>query len=259
MVISITDWMSFDQALPLAVKFGVGLEVQEFTNPIHLDQPKALVETIIHGSTSLPWVSMHGPFSDLVPASRDPLIRQVTRSRFQSAFELAESINARHLILHSGFIPKTYPLEMWIKNSYDFWLEFMGEKKLPGLVHIENVYEDDYASLRELIDRLNQAFGEDRLSVCLDIGHVNANSSLTLDQWIEGLENRIRYVHLHNNGGKLDDHWRLDRGTIDVNHVLGLLQTHAPGATWTVETPLADVEPSLHWLQEHGYLAPQAL
>jgi endonuclease IV len=63
---------------------------------------------------------MHGPFSDLIPASRDQLVRQAARSRFQQGFELAKMIGAQHLILHSGFFPKTYPPDLWIQNSFIF-------------------------------------------------------------------------------------------------------------------------------------------
>jgi sugar phosphate isomerase/epimerase len=65
--------------------------------------------------------------------------------------------------------------------------------------------------------------------------------------------NRIRYVHLHNNFGVLDDHLTLTKGTIDVAGVLKLLKVHSPNAIWTIETSVEDLEPSLHWLQEQGY------
>ncbi len=254
MRISIADWGNFDQVLKVAQKYHIGLEVQEFTVPANLDNPDTLVGMINDNSKSLPILGMHGPYAELVPASWDPLIRQVVRTRFQRSYELARSIGAGHLILHSGFIPKTYHLEKWIQNSYDFWSDFLKDKPDPGLIHIENVYEDDFSPLIELIDRVNQLFHEERLSACLDIGHVNANSSRTFEDWIAGLGVRIRYVHVSNNGGILDDHWRLDMGKIDVDHVLRLLKDHAPDSIWTVETTLADIEPSVFWLQEHGHL-----
>lgn len=122
------------------------------------------------------------------------------------------------------------------------------------MIHLENVYEDDFSTLAELTDQVNQAFQGERLTICLDIGHVNANSSISLVDWIVGLGDRIRYVHLHNNDGILDDHWRLDKGTIDVSQVVELLLKHSPHAIWNVETFIEDIEPSLLWLQKRGYL-----
>ena len=69
-----------------------------------------------------------------------------------------------------------------------------------------------------------------------------------------GWGDRIRYVHLHNNDGVLDDHWRLDKGRLDIRLVLELLLKSCPNAVWTVETYFEDIEPSLLWLKQSGYL-----
>jgi len=254
MTILISDWASFNQVLPIALKYGIGMEIQEFTSPNNIDKAEELIKTYRDGTKSLPMVSLHGPFAELVPASMDPWVKQVAAKRFGQAYEIAHKTHAKHLILHSGFFPKTYGRDKWIQNSYDFWIDFINNKIEPGLIHLENVYEDDFSALQELIDRVNEARHEEMLTICLDIGHVNANSSRRVDDWISGLGDRIRYVHLHNNGGILDDHWRLDKGTIDISKVLNLLQKHSTHAIWSVETIVDDIEPSLAWLQRNGYL-----
>jgi sugar phosphate isomerase/epimerase len=251
--VSISDWANFDQAEKIALKFMTGLEVQEFIKPENIDQPDGILKNIGEKTKKLPFLSMHGPFSELVPASRDPLVRQVARIRFEQGYQLAEKMGAQHLILHTGYFPKTYPTETWIQNSFDFWVDFLADKPVPDLIHPENVYEDEPNALIELVDRVNQVFQDKMLTICLDIGHVNANSSRTFEEWILKLGNRIRYAHLHNNNGKLDDHWELGKGTIVIEEVLNLLQTHSPDAIWTIETPVADLESSLLWLQGKGY------
>jgi sugar phosphate isomerase/epimerase len=254
MKIQITDWSNIDQVLPLVFQYQVGIEVLEFANPDNLDQASTLLPEMLEKLGGISLIGMHGPFYELIPASRDPMVRQVARTRCQQGYEIAQIIGASHLVLHSGYLPKTYPSDIWIQNSFDFWSEFFSDKSTPNMIHVENVYEDDYAALRELIDRVNKKFQGDRLTICLDIGHVNANSSKSLSDWISGLGDRIRYVHLHNNDGVLDDHWRLDKGKIDVGQVLDLLQKQAPNAVCTVETYVEDLEPSLLWLKERGYL-----
>jgi sugar phosphate isomerase/epimerase len=252
--ILITDWADLDQVLPIASKYQVGIEVLEFAMPENLIQAFALLPEMQQKLNVIPLIGLHGPFSELIPASRDPWVRQVARSRCQQGYELAQLIGAKHLILHSGYLPKTYPRDQWIQNSLNYWLEFLGDKDIPNMIHIENVYEDDFSTLAELTDQVNQAFQGERLTICLDIGHVNANSSISLVDWIVGLGDRIRYVHLHNNDGILDDHWRLDKGKIDVSQVVELLLKHSPNAIWNVETFIEDIEPSLLWLQKRGYL-----
>jgi len=250
----ITDWGDLNAAIPLALKYQVGLEVQEFTNPINLKTPQDLLDQIIEKTKDISLLSVHGPFSDLIPASRDPLIRQVAHDRYLHAGDLAHQLRAQHLVLHSGYIPKTYPGEQWLRNSLEFWIDLLNHYPFEGEIHIENVYEDNFIELKELVDRVNQAYKQERLTICLDIGHVNANSTRSFAEWISGLGDRIRYVHIHNNGGVLDDHWQLEKGTIPIGQVLNLLITYSPKAAWTVETPIDDIEPSLLWLQERNYI-----
>jgi sugar phosphate isomerase/epimerase len=254
MTIFIADWSEFEQVLPIANQYRLGLEFQEFTNPANIENPENLVKKIKTSAKNLPELSMHGPFAELVPATWDLLVRQVVMKRFSQAYDIARETGARHLILHTGFIPKTYQRERWISNSYDFWMDFLKDKPENNFFHIENVYEDDFNPLVELVDKVNQVFGVDRLTINLDVGHVNANSRRSLQDWISTLGDRIRYAHLHNNGGILDDHWSLDRGTIDIARVLALLQAHCPRAAWSVETTLEGIQPSLEWLQRRGYL-----
>jgi len=252
--ILITDWGEVDQALPIALKYQVGLELLEFAVPENLDNWPSMPDKALPMIRSVPLLGFHGPFSELVPATRDPLVRQVTRTRFQQAYDMAQMIGANHLILHSGYIPKTYPRDVWLQSSLNFWLDFLVDKPSVNMVHIENVYEDDFTVLRELVDKVNQQLHEERLTICLDIGHINANSTKTLADWITALGDRIRYTHLHNNDGILDDHWRLDKGNILIEETLNLLAKHAPRALWTIETSLDDIEPSLLWLRERGFV-----
>ena len=254
MKILVSDWAELDQVLPIAEKYKVGIEVLEFAIPENLDPEPSLISEIQQKVSAIPLLGLHGPFYELIPASRDPLVRQTARTRYQQGYDLAQMMGARHLILHSGYLPKTFLRDQWIQNSVNYWVEFLDDKSTPNMIHVENVYEDDFTALGELIDRVNQAFQAERLTICLDIGHVNANSSKTLSDWIIGLGDRIRYVHLHNNDGILDDHWRLDKGKINVSQVLDLLVKHSPNAICTLETSIDDIEPSLQWLKERGYL-----
>ncbi len=253
MQLAISDCAQIDQLLPIALAHQVGIEILEFALPDVLDADDGLAETIGERIQAIPLRGFHGPFFELVPASRDRQIQQVVRSRFRRAVELANVVGAQHLILHTGYFPKTYSRGTWVGNSVAFWAAFLPDLPEGMQLHLENVYEDDPGMIAELIDRVNEALGREALTVCLDVGHVHANSSRTLEDWIVGLGNLVRYTHLHNNDGVLDDHWGLWRGKIDMARVLDLLSEHAPDAVWTVETAPSDVEQSLLWLAEQGY------
>ena len=248
MTVSITDWDDLDGTLPIAERFNTGIEAAAFYNWIHIDRPEPVIESYRRAGGRLR--SMHGPFMDLVPGSLDRLIREATLARFTSGVEIARTLGLVHIVFHSGFIPKTYPIDMWIENSIAFWKEFV--KLLPAgiQIHIENVYEDDWQPLAAVVDALDSP----QASLCLDVGHVNANSSKSLTSWIGGLGARIRHVHLHNNKGTLDDHFRLSFGTIAMAETLEALLHDAPTANWIVEARKEEREPSLEWLDKEGYL-----
>jgi sugar phosphate isomerase/epimerase len=255
MKLSVADGGNIEAILPVVWKYGVGVEVQEYLSPNNLDDHPEMASEIAEKIKSIPLRGFHGPFSELVPASRDKKIQEVTRSRFQSAYELAQVVRAQHIILHAGYIPKTYPRETWLANSVAFWVDFLADKGNEPQLHLENVYEDDFTLLVELLDRINEKMGEEMVTTCLDIGHVHANSSKPFTEWIAGLGKRIKYAHLHNNDGILDDHWGLWKGKIDMPRVLDLLLEHAPDAVWMIEASQPDIEPSIIWLEEKGYYA----
>ena len=62
----------------------------------------------------------------------------------------------------------------------------------------------------------------------LDIGHLNNSSGKRLlgcgmDDFIQNVKSRVVYIHASNNCGTRDDHFGLENGTLDWEHVLDLL------------------------------------
>lgn len=239
-----------DESYRIAKEFGLGVEVHDFFFPKVMDNPQPHQESIKQLLDSINLRSVHGPFSDLIPASSDTKIVDVCKSRFTSALETAKELGAQHLIFHTGFIPKTYFPKDWLNNSIKFWTDFLSDKTDGIEIHIENVYEDDFHLLKDLVDAVNKP----NFSVCLDLGHVNANSTKPLNHWIAGLNNRIKYVHMHNNYGEFDDHFGLRKGHINMLNTLELLIVHSPKALWTIETLADDIEPSVLWLADNGFI-----
>jgi hypothetical protein len=89
MPILVSDCSRIDDILPIALAHQVGIEVQEFVSPDNIDENG---HTAVDIKTKLSGISprgLHGPFSDLIPGTRDRQIQAVTRSRFQQAHELA--------------------------------------------------------------------------------------------------------------------------------------------------------------------------
>jgi sugar phosphate isomerase/epimerase len=253
---SISTLDTSGEAFALAAGRGLELELSDFAGWANAGRRDLAAEAALRlaaargpGAAKFPagFRSVHGPFMDLMPATVDPELRAVAFSRFRWAIEACASLGSPKLVLHAGWMPKTYGDEAWLKNSLAFWrsiLAFIDDGPCPGLrIHLENVYEDDWRLLSELVD----AVADERLSLCLDLGHVNANSAYGAVEWIEALGFRIGHIHLHNNHGARDEHNGLADGTLDMEAVLRALAEHCPEASWNIESK-KDVVSSIDYL-----------
>lgn len=234
----------------IAKEFNLGIEVQGFIQPYLIEDYEEKVQIMKHKLTNIKQCSLHGPFIDLFPASKDPEIVEIVRKRFLQAYNTAKTIGAKHIIFHAGYIHKAYFPEDWLKTSIEFWKDLLCHFDRKIEIHIENVCEDDYLLINELIESVNSSI----FSTCLDIGHVNVNSPKAIGEWIKGLNNKIKYVHLHNNDGITDGHYGLCGGEINISNVLELLEVYAPNAKWSLETKLDETEKSILWLEENGFI-----
>ena len=237
--------------IDVADKHSMGIELQEFATPDLLDG--VAINDIEVYQTALRNISersIHGPFSELFPGSRDSLVRKLAADRFRKAHELAVQLKARHLILHNAYIPVIHNPEDWLTHSVIFWRELTEELDGSVEIHIENTYEYDHVLMRELIDTVDRAF----FSACLDVGHCNAFSKQPIHKWIEELGDRIGYIHLHNNNGAADEHAGLLKGTIHMDAVIAHCETRLNRAVLSIEVQPEDFDASISWLKEKGFL-----
>jgi len=239
-----------DEVFKLAQEFHLGIEVLGFIEPYMISDFASMEKATKDKLSNIKQRSLHGPFLDLFPASKDPAIIEVVKKRFLGAYKTAKTLNARHLVFHAGFIPKAYFPKDWLNNCTGFWKDFLSEVGNDIEIHIENVCEDDFSLINDLINSVNNP----NFSACLDIGHANVNSSNSLEAWIKGMNSNIRYVHLHNNDGVFDSHYGLCRGQIDILKTLELLETYAPSAAWSLETKLAETRQSVLLLEQNGFI-----
>ncbi|MEG0856503.1 MAG: TIM barrel protein [Terrisporobacter sp.] len=239
--------------LPILKKYDVGLEVVQFANPYILDNRHRIVEEYkkeladVYGDVDL---IIHGPYADLCPGARDNLIKDVTSVRFEQAYEVAEKLGAKKILYHNGYTPRTYTYIEWKKNVYDFWSEFIKNKEEVPIV-VENVLDEDY----ELIHDLMKKIDKDNFSICIDIGHINAYSTLDIYEWIENLSYKIGHIHLHNNYGDRDSHFGIDKGNMNVMQILKVLNEKCDDISVSLEiTDLEELEKSLDVLVEAGFV-----
>jgi sugar phosphate isomerase/epimerase len=246
------DNADFPHIKPLAVEHNLGLEFQTFYDPAVFDLADSVAELYRATVAELPLCAMHGPFADLSPGSMDPLVREVARKRFEEAVAFAARFNVSHLILHHGYIPGTSPLQKWIERNGDFWRDFLTGKPADLRIHLENLFETDPQFMVAMLE----AVGDQRVDICLDLGHINCHAGGKALEWIRTLRERIGYVHLHNNDGHSDQHAGLEEGTLPMREVCAALNEYSPNAVWALECGLKGIPRSLEWLRENDFLPP---
>lgn len=163
------------------------------------------------------------------------LIREAVHRRLDRTYEVAVGLRVTRVILHSG-----YTVEHDLFNLQDVWLggniEFrQGEIRRWADAGIGIVLENDVDHLPDLMVQVVDGVGNPFLGLCMDIGHQHVFSGLDAPEWVRRMRDRLYHVHLHDNDGACDHHWRLGRGTIDFEPFYTALSEHAPQATLALE------------------------
>lgn len=180
-------------------------------------------------------LSMHGPFFDLSLVSREKDIVTLTRRRYRQAVDIALKTGIEKIVFHTQYNPllgfEAYKKE-WLENSIGFFTELIGKiGDSPITLLLENMFESD----PELMFQLLEAINSPHMRVCLDVGHVQVYSDLPHSHWIERLSSYIKYIHLSDNGGKIDDHLALGQGVVDFPGIFRLLEKHGVKPDFCVE------------------------
>lgn len=259
--IRLCDDTNPNSILDLCNNYNLGIEIQGFYNPNTMNSEysnellfnyKTILSSFIGGK------SFHAPFWDLNLGSKNLAIRTITMETFQQAYKIAKELGCTEIVVHNGFVPNTSYYQGWVKNATSFWKEFFKDKDDSITIMIENQCEEDCEVLKMEIDSVNDS----RLKICLDIGHAHANSNMSVEKWIQSLGDRIGYLHLHNNNGKLqerpsfmnDEHLGLEDGTIDIVKILNMLEKYCPNAIWNIECKLDYIKNSVEFLNKLGYI-----
>ena len=183
--------------------------------------------------------TIHAPFLDLNPGALDPSIRQVTHKRFLQVFQAAEHLKPRIIVFHPGYDDLRYGgyrLD-WLKNSIDFWREFLPRAKETGtVIAVENIFEKEPSTLRGLLE----AIDDPGFRHCFDVGHWNMFTTVSLEEWFANLGPFMAEAHIHDNHGQTDEHLPPGEGQIDFEMLFDLLRRHAPDAVYTIEAHTAE-------------------
>lgn len=234
----------------ICARTGFGVEIQAFSNPDYpMRNPNGVQEHLNFYQGVFPR-SLHAPFGDLSPGSCDRLIREVTRERFEFAYQYALKLGAKQIVIHHGHVPGTNSFQAWFRRSREFWTSFLADKDPEVNFYLENLLEQD----ADLIVAVLKGVNHPNLKACLDLGHAFCHGKIPLEHWVEQLGDLIGYVHFHDNNGDQDEHLALGQGRAPLEKICASLESLAPEATWALEVGPENLEDSLAWLDSHGYL-----
>lgn len=222
------------QAPELARKYGMGLEIAEFCTASRIDRDFALTDMQIRAALSgIRRCAFHGAFNELFPCAIDPKARELAAFRYGQAISLAERYGAETIVIHGGYQPHMYFPCWYVEQSVHFWKEFLGSHPGAYRICLENVLEEEPSMLAQIVRQV----GDERLGLCLDIGHVNAYSAIPAEQWVDAWGSDLRHAHIHNNDRSADTHSGLEMGTLDAAALLRQMDACSPDMTFTLELP----------------------
>ena len=232
----------------VAREYGFGLELAEFCTAWNMDEKFTHVDSVVKKKLEgIPRSLLHAPYNELFPCAIDKKARALAAERYRQATDLATRYGSRKVIIHGGYNPRIYFPVWYVEQSVLFWQDFLRDN--PGVeIVLENVLEDDPRWLLDIVAGVD----DPRLRLCLDIGHVNAYSSVPLTDWLVLWAPYLSHLHIHNNDGSRDAHKALNEGTIPIKELLLQAQHLCPDATYTLE--LMNDAPSVVWLQENDLI-----
>ena len=235
-------------AAETARQYGLGLEIAEFCTAWNMDEEFSSVDPVVQEKLAVsPLNLLHAPYNELFPCAIDRRARALAAARYRQAISLAKRYGSRKVIIHGGYNPWIYYPAWYVEQSAAFWREFM--KDDPGVeIVLENVLEPEPGLLADIV----RAMDHPGLRLCLDIGHVNAYSKISVFNWLEQCAPLVSHFHIHNNDGTRDQHSALTEGSIPMAEFLHRAEAVCPDATFTFE--LMNAEPSIRWLREEGML-----
>lgn len=165
-------------------------------------------------------ITVHGPFSDLNPASVNDAIRDETMRQIRQCVELSADFS-RIVVVHPGILSplgSQMPDEAWTRNvdALRELCEHAGE-------HGVTLCLENMPNIEKLLCRtpyeifgMTESVG-DGIGMTFDVGHSN-----TMKNTAEFLKEKAKFthVHIHDNHGIKDEHLELGKGTVDWGRVL---------------------------------------
>lgn len=225
-----------ENAKTIAKSYGFGIEHTYFSYSKRMDDGEKIYDTKIKElSGECTNFCFHAPFYELTMGAVDEKVKALSMDRFNQFINIVKKYNPKKLIFHTGFLPNVYYKEWFIPNAITFLKDFLKDKDENIDICIENVFSDSPDFIYDIVREVNKV-SKKQVSVCLDIGHINAYAhDTTIYEWIDKCKDYISHFHIHNNDTKKDTHSDFDDGNIDIPKVVDYAIQYIKTPSFTIE------------------------
>lgn len=222
-----------EKYLPFAKNLGLGVELALSWRALENGSEK-VIDALLKEKENGMEFTFHAPFGDIAPGASDPMVREATLERYRQTAALAEKLEPKVIVVHSGYDENRYWMDEdgFINRSVDTWNALLEMTEKTGCaIALENVFEPAAGVMAEVIKQT----GSERFGACFDAGHFNLFSKHGLDHWLDALDGSIFELHLHNNHGERDDHFGMTDGKFDFDSFFDQLFSRGADPVMTFE------------------------
>lgn len=170
-------------------------------------------------------VSLHGASIGLDPGSLNKKVKNITKENYLKTIQIANSFSVDFVVFHSCLDSKLGELQLktWMERQIDIWEKIDSSLSPKTKIVLENVYERNTGGLKILVNYINRCLKKKRVGICVDVGHLRLYSRETVEETFKILRNKIKYVHLHTNNRKFDQHKPVSSKTL--KSILNLIKS----------------------------------
>lgn len=223
-----------EKYLPMVLENRINPEIGIDADVIDTHSKKDLSEIVSILKQEGLLITLHGPFSDLVPGGMDKKILKASRERLKEAFDLIPLFEPLSIVCHAGYDSKRYhELEdEWLETALETWRPLVKDlESTRTTLMLENVYEQTPGMTLKLLNGLDT----EKVGFCFDAGHMNAFSDTNMEDWLKVMGPFLKELHLHDNDGTRDDHLAIGAGKIDFEYVFEYVEKNGLNPIMTLE------------------------
>lgn len=197
--------------------------------------------------------TVHASYLELNLASLTPNLREAAVRQTVRCLEMAAYLEAEFLVVHAGNLNRNYSVAL-LPEARDCLHESLAvlaaEAEALGVaVVVENGWRgENHPIITNGVDHaaVVEKVGSRSVQALFDVGHANT-FEVDLAEHLQRLRPLLAGIHLHDNGGRFDEHLPLGAGTVEQRVIRECFEVGVP--VILEMNALADIDASVAYLE----------